>query len=129
MNLSAAREIKKNIPENYSVKKEYDMEARVQWKIIPQVELNKGYFFTGRIYLTKRVSHDLTEYEIECIIKTVRKIAQERNGSDYLFIFENTKDKRRIFVIDNLNLEMKAVATKAYLLANDYITLLYAEEY
>lgn len=97
------------------------------WTMQPQEETGT-YMFTGRLYATAAIAETLSPAEISQIISTIRERVAEQNGADYLFVFTN-QDEERIFVIDQLNREMKAAASHDWVAQNDIVTIIFASEY
>jgi hypothetical protein len=96
------------------------------WKLKAQ-ECKGNYFFDGQMYMTSGINEKLTVTEISQIIACVKNEVQRLNGADYLFVFAHKKGK--IFVIDNLNAEMKRRSTDEFIAENNYFTILFSEEY
>lgn len=97
------------------------------WTLQTQEETGT-YMFNGRLYATAAIAETLSPAEISQILSAVRQRVAAQNGADYLFVFTNDEDVR-IFVIDQLNLEMKASASSDWVAQNDIVTILFASEY
>jgi len=97
------------------------------WTIQPQKETGT-YMFSGRVYVTAAIAETLSPAEIYQMLNAVRQRVAENNGADYLFVFTN-QDEECIFIIDQLNREMKSSATREWVAQNDIVTILYASEH
>lgn len=87
------------------------------------------YRFNGLTIVTKGVAETLPFDEFRGIMQKIMYYVSQNNGADYLFVFKHT-DGRKIFVIDNLNDEMKTNASDpAFVKDNNYFTVMFAEEY
>ena len=98
------------------------------WSLQPQ-EQEGSYFFSGKIFMTSGIQFELDLLEISDIISTIKYKVQKEVGLDYLQVFKKQNSKRKIFVIDNLNKEMKQNKDQEFLNSNDYFTIMFAEEY
>lgn len=94
------------------------------WKRKPQ-EQEGTYFFSGKFVATKTVTEELSEIEILTIYQEIQKLVKEKNGLDYLQVFE--KNGQRLFFIDQLNKEM--IASGEFAPEHHYCTLLFDYEY
>lgn len=95
------------------------------WTRKPQEQEGK-YFFSGNFYCTKRVNEEIPHEEIQSIYNEIKTLVQEKNGLDYLQVFEDGKG-RKLFLIDQLNEDM--IASGGYKPEDNHCTLLFAEEY
>lgn len=102
-------------------------EIPAKWTLQPQ-ECEGKYMFSGKTYMTRRISDELHFLEVVMIIAEVKKRVVENNGADYLQVFTDDSG-RKIFVIDQLNEEMKAENPAEWVKENDLFTILFAEEY
>lgn len=84
------------------------------------------YLFNGSFYATNTVAEQIPSSEIQTIINAVQALVKCLNGADYLQVFID-ENWRKLFFIDNLNLEMKQSA--AFNKEDDYCTLMFANEY
>lgn len=98
-----------------------------KWILQPQ-ECEGKYMFSGKTYMTRRIADELLPIEVMLILAEVKKRVKENNGADYLQVFIDDNE-RKIFVIDQLNEEMKAENPEEWVKENDYFTILFAEEY
>jgi hypothetical protein len=98
-----------------------------KWILQPQ-ECKGTYIFSGSCYMTRRIADELSQEEIIFIISEVKKRVEEKKGADYLQVFLD-ESERKIFVIDQLNEEMKQENPKEWVMENNYYTILFAEEY
>jgi hypothetical protein len=98
-----------------------------KWTLQPQ-ECEGKYMFSGKIYMTRRISDELLPIEVILIIAEVKKRVADNEGADYLQVFTDDSG-RKIFVIDQLNEEMKSENTAEWVKENDLFTILFAEEY
>lgn len=98
-----------------------------KWNLQPQ-ECPGTYTFSGKIYMTRTVSDTLPPEEVNQIISDVRGRVKDNNGADYLQVFIDDTGQK-IFVIDQLNKEMKDSNPPDWVRENDYFTILFAEEY
>ncbi len=57
-----------------------------------------------------------------------RQRVEKLGGADYLQVFKNSKGET-IFVIDQLNKEMKEENSDEFVKENDYFTILFSYEY
>ncbi len=98
------------------------------WSLQPQ-EQEGSYSFSGKMFMTSGIQFELDLLEISNIISTIKDKVQKEVGLDYLQVFKKQNSKRKIFVIDNLNKEMKQNKDQEFLNSNDYFTIMFAEEY
>lgn len=103
-------------------------EFPTKWTLQPQ-EQEGTYTFSGQPYMTRRVSEELHVLEIIQIHTDLLKRVAEKNGADYLQVFIDEDAGRKIFVIDQLNEEMKKNNPPDWVKENNYFTILFAEEY
>ena len=96
------------------------------WILLPQ-EMEGTYTFSGNMYSTKRIHDEIQTGVILNLISIIKKLAIENKGIDYLQVF--IKGKRKIYIIDNLNEEMKQNKSNTFLQDNNYFTVMFAEEY
>ena len=97
------------------------------WNLQPQ-ERGGTYTFSGKILSTSNIAKLLTADEQLFIILEVKNRVQELGGADYLQVFKNSEGKK-IFVIDQLNKEMKEENSSEFVEENDYFTILFSYEY
>ena len=98
------------------------------WTRKPQ-EQEGSYYFNGKFLVTKDVDWHLTKEEIQWIYNDMRKLVEEKDGIDYLLVYEK-KDgggTQRFFFIDQLNKEM--IASGEFKPEYNYCTLLFDYEY
>lgn len=97
-----------------------------KWKRQPQQ--NGGtYRFSGRFVATSGVASLLSEAEIMLIYWQVRHQVELNDGLDYLQVFVHADSGQKLFLIDQINDQMKA--SGGHPAEHDYCTLLLAEEY
>ena len=97
-----------------------------KWKMKPQ-ECPGTYMFDGFFVITCEVLKQLQFEERIKIMLDIHNYIQKYGSADYLFVFEH-KDQK-IFVIDNLNIEMKKDQTELFNRENNYFTIMFAHEY
>jgi len=94
-----------------------------------QLQEREGtYTFSGKILITNNICKALTFDEQLFIIMAVRQRVEKLGGADYLQVFKNSKGET-IFVIDQLNKEMKEENSDEFVKENDYFTILFSYEY
>lgn len=99
-----------------------------KWIMFPQ-ECEGTYRFDGYPIYTLFVKEFFPFDEILVIINEIKSYVKKHNGADYLFVYKNMQTQKKIFIIDNLNDEMKKNADKQYVKDNNYFTIMLAEEY
>ena len=97
-----------------------------KWKMKPQ-ECTGTYMFNGFFVVTRGIMLELKYEEVQKIMQDTKTYILKHGGADYLFVFQNQNQK--IFVIDNLNLEMKKNKTVSFITKNNYFTIMLADEY
>jgi len=103
------------------------MDEKRRWVLQPQ-EQEGTYTFSGKSYMTSGINAKLTPYEVLQIHLAVQERVMEKGGADYLQVFKNGSG-RKIFVIDNLNQEMKKNNDEKFVEEHDYFTIMFSEEY
>ena len=96
------------------------------WLRQPQ-ECEGSYMFSGTIYVSQGVSTLLSKDEISSILEDMRLFVTEKNGIDYLIVYQNQNTEQKLFFIDQLNREM--IASGEYKPEYNHATLILAEEY
>lgn len=96
----------------------------IKWKLQPQ-EGEGTYRFSGRFVATRGVTELLSEAEIMILYWTVRYLVEQNDGIDYLVVFVHEETYQTLYLIDQLNEEMKPDHPKEH----DYCPLLLKEEY
>jgi hypothetical protein len=91
-----------------------------------QQEQEGKYFFSGNFYCTQRVNTEIPQDEIMAIYNDVKEFVKEKNGVDYLQVFEDRKGGK-LFFIDQLNEEM--IASGGFTPEDNHCTLMFASEY
>ncbi|MCK6382122.1 MAG: DUF960 domain-containing protein [Leptospiraceae bacterium] len=99
-----------------------------KWVLQPQ-EQPGTYRFDGNPYMTCGIHEELSPEEIDFLISQIHERVKSGNGADYLQVFVHSVSGRRIFVIDNLNDSSKTNASPGFINANNYFTIMFAEEY
>lgn len=99
-----------------------------RWTLQPQ-ECEGTYSFSGQSLMTRKIAEELAPMDIIYIHSTIKKLVLEKGGLDYLQVFINNDTGKKIFVIDQLNEEMKKENSSEFVKNNDYFTILFAEEY
>ena len=97
-----------------------------KWKMKPQ-ECTGTYMFNGLYVITSRIQNELEYEDINYILQDIKNYILKHAGADYLFVFKY-KDQK-IFVIHNLNIEMRKNQTEAFIYENNYFTIMSADEY
>ncbi|KAA3597455.1 MAG: hypothetical protein DWQ06_13710 [Calditrichaeota bacterium] len=97
------------------------------------------YFFSGFTLVTNGVNTELRQEEIVKLVLFIKVLVQEKNGIDYLQVFDEelfesetwVKTERKIFIIDQLSKEMLEGDgyTKEQKKENNHFTILFADEY
>ena len=93
-------------------------------------ECDGSYFFNGRCVMTQGVGATLMPEEIMLILADLHAFVEEQDGIDYLIVYE-CSDGRKVWIIDQLNQEMKDSGdyTPEELVKYDVYTLLLPSEY
>lgn len=91
-------------------------------------QLNNGYTFSGKLYVTKIIKEKVPTPELQQILNDIWGRVQEEGGIDYLQIYKSREGKT-IFVIDNINQEMRKEKPEEWIEANDYFTVMFSCEY
>lgn len=99
-----------------------------KWELLPQ-ECPGTYRFDGRMYATQHLADFLDFDDFRYIIASIKVYVQLHDGADYLFVFYNKHLDKKIFVIDNLNDQMKNEADPEYVSEYNYYTIMLAEDY
>lgn len=99
-----------------------------KWVLQPQ-EQPGTYRFSGQMYMTTTVANAIPQDTILEIVADVWRRVLENDGADYLQVFKNCETGEKIFVIDQLNQEMKQNNPTEWVKENDHFTILYAHEY
>ena len=97
-----------------------------KWKMKPQ-ECSGTYMFDGYFMITRGIMLELKYEEALKIMQDIKTYILKHGCADYLFVFKHKNQK--IFVIDNLNLEMKKNHTESFITKNNYFTIMLADEY
>ena len=97
----------------------------IKWTYKPQ-EQEGSYFFSGTFLTTAGVASELSKEEILNIYQQTQQLVKEKNGIDYLLVFEDQAG-RRLFFIDQLNRQM--IESGDFKAEYNYCTLLFAHEY
>ncbi len=97
------------------------------WTLQPQ-ERGGTYTFSGKTIVTNNIFKALTFDEQLFIIKSVKERVEKLGGADYLQVFKNSKGET-IYVIDQLNKEMKEENSLQFVKENDHFTILFSYEY
>lgn len=95
------------------------------WTRQPQ-EHQGTYQFNGKLYVTTRVTTEISSEEIKSILYDLQIFVIQNNGADYLQAY-HSDDGRRIWIIDQLNKEM--IESGEYDPDFNYYTVLFPEEY
>jgi hypothetical protein len=108
------------------MKEHYLKTSLNRWKMQPQ-ECPGTYMFNGSPIITSRIQHELEYEDILSILQDINNYLLMHGGADYLFVFKS--GDKKIFVIDNLNTEMKKDLTNEFIQEHNYFTILFADEY
>lgn len=109
------------------MKQDYEFNPN-KWVMRPQ-ECKGTYRFDGKMYATTNVANLISFDDFRFIIASINDYVRIHNGADYLFTFFSKKLNKKIFVIDNLNDEMKAYSTADHVKTHNYYTIMLAEDY
>lgn len=92
-------------------------------------EQEGSYYFNGKFLITKSVQLNLSEEEIQWIYKDMKQQVEEKDGIDYLLVYEKQDggNTQKLFFIDQLNKEM--IQSGEFKKEYNYCTLLFAHEY
>lgn len=71
------------------------------WKRLPQEKEGQNYFFAGQGYLTQGVDEDIPPAEIVQILADLHAFVQEKQGIDYLQVYED-ENGNRLWIIDQV---------------------------
>lgn len=99
-----------------------------KWIMKPQ-ECSGTYRFDGRMYATRGIADSLDFADFQYIIQTIKLFVKQHDGADYLFVFQNEFQNKKIFVIDNLDDDMKLNNDADYVNEYNYYTIMFADEY
>lgn len=107
--------------------KEHNLKIPIKkWVMQPQ-ECNGTYMFDGFHVITRGIQNELEYEDIVWIFQSIKFFILKHGSADYLFVFKHKNQK--IFVIDNLNIEMKKNQTESFITKNNYFTIMFADEY
>ena len=81
------------------------------------------------MYATRGITCNISYEDFQYIIDTIKQYVKKHDGADYIFVFENEYLGGKIFVIDNLNDDMKLNGDADYISENNYYTIMFADEY
>jgi len=95
------------------------------WTKQPQ-EREGNYFFSGRFYVTRGVTRELSLEEIVFICQDLSRFVLQENGADYLQVYTDEQE-RKLFFIDQLSKEM--IESGQFQPDDNYCTLLWSHEY
>ena len=98
------------------------------WHLKKAEKLNDGYDFSGKIYVTKRIKEELSSSEIQSILDMIWNRVIKEFGLDYHQIYYD-ETGQVIFVIDNINKMMRYTKPRKWVEENDYLTIMFADEY
>lgn len=96
------------------------------WTRKPQEDEDQKYFFSGQCYLTSGIDQELPKDELQAILTDLHAFVKEKNGIDYLQVYEDEKGNR-IWIIDQLDKEM--IESGEYAPGDNHYTVLLPEEY
>ncbi|MCK6615862.1 MAG: hypothetical protein L6Q47_16625 [Ignavibacteriaceae bacterium] len=99
-----------------------------KWVMLPQ-EVEGTYRFDGKMYATSNAADFISFDDFRLIISSIREFVRIHDGADYLFVFKNERLGRKIFVIDNLNDQMKSSSDSRFTLEHNYFTIMMEEDY
>lgn len=99
-----------------------------KWVLQPQ-EQSGTYRFSGQMYMTATIANTIPQDTVLELVADVWRRVLENDGADYLQVFKNSETGDKIFVIDQLNQEMKQNNPQEWVKENDHFTILYAYEY
>ncbi len=94
------------------------------WKRLPQEQEDQDYWFAGSCFLTSGVSSTLNSEEVLFILTDLYKFVKEKQGIDYLQVYERD-DGLRVWVID----QIPRCELNDHPPAHNHFTLLFPEEY
>src|SRR5215213_3801015 len=95
------------------------------WKRLPQEENeDQDYWFKGAGYLTAEISSTIPPPEIAEILRDLHEFVREKQGIDYLQVYER-EDGTRIWVID----QVPQHELKDHPPEHNHFTILYPHEY
>jgi hypothetical protein len=83
--------------------------------------------FSGKVYCTSGVDRLLSKATIGAIYQDVIAFVKEKNGIDYLVVYQHEETGQKLFFIDQLN--ESEDSSKLYEENHNYATLLLADEY
>ncbi len=98
-------------------KKDYE-----NWVLKPQ-EVKGDYTFSSN------VKNELGIEMIEFFINTIKQKVLDEKNIDYLQVFERKSDGRRVFILDQLDKDIKSRNDESWIKENDYFTVMFSEEY
>jgi hypothetical protein len=94
------------------------------WTRLPQEEGDQDFWFAGSCFLTRGVSSSLSAEEIQSILTDLNEFVKEKQGIDYLQVYER-EDGLRVWVIDQIPRSELCDHPDAH----NHFTLLFPEEY
>jgi hypothetical protein len=89
-------------------------------------ERSGSYLFCGSLFCTAQVEQELSRCEILSIYHDVRAFAENKEGIDYLQVY-NDEQGRKLFFIDQLNKEM--IESGHFENEHNHCTLMFSWEY
>lgn len=97
------------------------------WSHKPPEYETGDYWFDGKFLVTKRIQDTLSKEEILLIYAHVINLVQQKQGIDYLQIFEQKETEYKLFFIDQVTRE--SLQTGEQPLEHNYCTLMFNDEY
>ena len=94
------------------------------WKRLPQEQENQDYWFTGSCFLTRNVFDKLSSEEVQWILSDLREFVKEKQGIDYLQVYERD-DGLRVWAID----QIRKIELNDHPVEHNHFTLLFPEDY
>lgn len=94
------------------------------WRRLPQEQEDEDYWFAGVCIITRGVSDKLNHEDILWILNDLHDFVKERQGIDYLQVYERD-DGLRVWVID----QIRRVELIYHPAEHNHFTLLFPEEY
>ena len=96
-----------------------------QWTRKPQEVEDQKYFFNGGFFVTATNKNALTDEDILFIYTDVRQFAEEKNGIDYIQVYESDTGLK-VWIIDELDQNM--IESGEYNKEDNRCTLLFPNE-
>jgi hypothetical protein len=99
----------------------------IPWEPQPQ-ETTGTYRFDGRFVATATVINDLGNDVVRALYFIAQGLVKEHDGIDYILSFKHRETDQEVWLIDQLNDEMKASESPAWVEEYNTCTLCYPHE-